>query len=258
MPKSEFDPVEDTPAPKAEPADFRVRIVRKTMLTGDIVHLECKAVEPAELNVEPGAWMFFHMPPTAYCPEGVKRPFSVASDTRDRTVVDFIIRRNPKGICTRWIFEDMRDGDEVTVNGPHGDFRLSGTGREAIFIAGGSGLSAIRSLLFQLVALGVRTPKVSLYFGATNRANLYMTDELSALENVIPNFRFKPSLSRPEPTDNWDGKTGNITILVGDECGDCSEKEAYLCGGPGMIDACIKVLTEHGMPADRIYYDKFQ
>ncbi|HOP63368.1 MAG TPA: monooxygenase, partial [Spirochaetota bacterium] len=33
--------------------------------------------------------------------------------------------------------------------------------------------------------------------------------------------------------------------------------EAYLCGSPGMIDACVKVLTENGIPADRIFYDKF-
>jgi Na+-transporting NADH:ubiquinone oxidoreductase subunit F len=38
---------------------------------------------------------------------------------------------------------------------------------------------------------------------------------------------------------------------------DCSDKEAYLCGSPGMIDACVKVLTDNGMPEDKIYYDKF-
>jgi Na+-transporting NADH:ubiquinone oxidoreductase subunit F len=35
------------------------------------------------------------------------------------------------------------------------------------------------------------------------------------------------------------------------------ELEAYLCGSPGMIDACVKVLTGKGMPEDRVYYDKF-
>ena len=34
--------------------------------------------------------------------------------------------------------------------------------------------------------------------------------------------------------------------------------EGYLCGSPGMIDACIKVLTGKGLPDDKIYYDKFE
>lgn len=33
--------------------------------------------------------------------------------------------------------------------------------------------------------------------------------------------------------------------------------EAYLCGSPGMIDACVKVLTDKGVPEALIYYDKF-
>ncbi len=255
--KADFAPIGEAPAAAEPEEDYLVKVVGKTMLTSDIVHLQCQAVIPETIPLEPGAWMLFHMPPTDYCPEGVARPFSVASDCRDKTKVDFIIRRNPKGICTRWIFEDMNLGDAVVLKGPNGTFRLSNTGREAIFIAGGSGLSAIRSLLFQLLALGPAAPKTTLYFGATNRANLYMTDFLQALEHVLPNFRFVPSLSRPEPDDNWTGKSGNITVTVGEECGDCSQKEAYLCGSPGMLDACIQVLTAHGMPENHIFYDKF-
>ncbi len=36
-----------------------------------------------------------------------------------------------------------------------------------------------------------------------------------------------------------------------------SEKEVYACGSPGMIDACVKVLTGMGVPEERIYFDKF-
>ena len=38
--------------------------------------------------------------------------------------------------------------------------------------------------------------------------------------------------------------------------------EAYLCGSPGMLEACVAVLAPHGIPADRVYvkyteYDKW-
>jgi Na+-transporting NADH:ubiquinone oxidoreductase subunit F len=33
--------------------------------------------------------------------------------------------------------------------------------------------------------------------------------------------------------------------------------EGYLCGSPGMIDACIRVMTSNGITDENIYYDKF-
>jgi aldehyde dehydrogenase (NAD+) len=38
---------------------------------------------------------------------------------------------------------------------------------------------------------------------------------------------------------------------------DLKESEAYLCGSPGMIDACIKVLNKHEIKQANVYYDKF-
>ena len=38
---------------------------------------------------------------------------------------------------------------------------------------------------------------------------------------------------------------------------DCSNKEAYLCGSEGLIEASIKMLKDKGMSEDRIFYDKF-
>lgn len=237
-------------------SDYKVKITKKSMLTEDIVMLRCQAIEPKFIHVEPGAWMYFHAPATDYAPQGVARPFSIASDTKDKRNVEFIIRRNPKGICTKWIFEDMKEGDTVTLSGPNGDFRLQDTDKEAIFIAGGSGLSAIRSLLFQLKNQKVQK-KVTLFFGAVSMKGLYLVDELRALESIIPDFTFIPALSKPEPEDIWNGEVGLITDVVAKYCGDCTDKEAYLCGSPGMIDACLNVLTANKMPLNNIFFDKF-
>jgi Na+-transporting NADH:ubiquinone oxidoreductase subunit F len=77
------------------------------------------------------------------------------------------------------------------------------------------------------------------------------------LEAEIPHFRFIPALSAPEPDDHWNGETGLITDVVPRQVSDASQAEAYLCGSPLMIDACITVLREKGMPEANIFYDKF-
>ncbi|MDD4097895.1 MAG: 2Fe-2S iron-sulfur cluster binding domain-containing protein [Lentisphaeria bacterium] len=237
-------------------ADYRVKVTRMTLLTRDIAMVRCQAVEPRQVHVEPGAWMFFHCPPYEDCPGGVDRPFSIASDPRDKRNLEFIIRRNPVGVCTKWIFENMQVGDEITLNGPHGDFRLHDTTRDAIFIAGGSGLSAIRSILFEMK--NQQSPKKSrLFFGAATCQDLYLLDELRDFERTLPDFHFLPAVSSVRPGDAWDGETGLITTVVARHAGDCSESEAYLCGSPAMVNACINVLTSLGMPCSRIYFDKF-
>ena len=66
-----------------------------------------------------------------------------------------------------------------------------------------------------------------------------------------------PALSKPEPDDDWDGELGLITEVVARHIHDGENKHAYLCGSPGMINACIEILSQIGFSSDQIFYDKF-
>ncbi len=241
-------------ATPAAPREVRVRLAASVPLTADIRLIRVKAIEPAAFGPMPaGAWMQWRIP----APDGtiLRRCFSIASGPADSDSMEFIIRRNPEGLGTQWIFEKAAIGDEVTLFGPNGRFRLQDNDEPAVMVAGGSGLSAIRSLLFALRDSGRRKP-VTLFFGATCRAQLYLLDELEAFTRSIPRLRFIPALSRPEPDDAWDGETGRITEVL-DRLVPEGVHEAYLCGSPGMLEACVAMLAPHGIPADRVYFDKF-
>jgi Na+-transporting NADH:ubiquinone oxidoreductase subunit F len=82
-------------------------------------------------------------------------------------------------------------------------------------------------------------------------------DEIHALEEKMPNFKFVPALSEPQKEDKWEGEVGLITDVVRRMVENGPSSEAYLCGSPGMIDACIKVLNEVKVPPENIFYDKF-
>jgi Na+-transporting NADH:ubiquinone oxidoreductase subunit F len=84
-----------------------------------------------------------------------------------------------------------------------------------------------------------------------------LTEELFALQKELPAFTFVPALSNEPLESDWKGDRGLITDVVSRYFPDCSEFEAYLCGSPGMIDACVKVLVKGKMKPDRIFYDKF-
>ena len=104
------------------------------------------------------------------------------------------------------IFDYLKEGDKLDLNGPHGDFFLRESDREMICIAGGSGLAPINSILYEIRDKNIRR-KATFFFGCVEKRDLYYTDEMKAFEKQIPDFRFVPALSAPREADNWPGRS---------------------------------------------------
>ena len=167
-----------------------------------------------------------------------------------------VIRLVPRGICTTWVFEHLNEGDEVEFTGPFGEFYLSETDAEIIFIAGGSGFAPIKAIL-EGQPDEIDRRGAQFFFGAQAVRDLFYVDLMKEYEEAHPKFKFIPALSSPKPEDNWEGETGLITEVLDRHIEDASGKEFYLCGSPGMIDACLDVLHNKGVSDDDIFYDKF-
>jgi Na+-transporting NADH:ubiquinone oxidoreductase subunit F len=224
-------------------------------LTHDIKGLRIRLVEPQAIEFAPGQYIQLEVPAYGQNPEPVYRPFSIASPPSDGSHVELMIRLVPGGMGTTWVFTVLKEGDPVRLNGPYGHFRLTDTDREMIWIAGGSGMAPFWSILRHLREKGVQR-KCTYFFGAVKPRDLFLLDELRQLEKDLPSFRFVPALSGDD-TGSWTGEKGLITQVVDRHLADGSDKEGYLCGSSGMIDAAVKVLKAKGIPGDRIFYDKF-
>ena len=187
----------------------------------------------------------------------VIRAYSIASDSKDKKNIELLIRYVPNGQATTFVHKALEEGDKIVITGPYGDFFLrEDSKRDMICIAGGSGKAPIRSILAKLKEEGMPR-KVKYFFGARSKRDLYYTEEFEALAKEYPNFEYIPALSEPKPEDEWTGETGLITDVVDRHTKELTEAEAYLCGSPGMIDACIKVLSRHDMKDENILFDKF-
>jgi Na+-transporting NADH:ubiquinone oxidoreductase subunit F len=162
----------------------------------------------------------------------------------------------PGGICTTYVFNHLSVGDSVNVNGPYGDFHLRDSDREIVFVAGGSGMAPIKSMLYDMAERGLGR-KATYFFGARTTRDLFLVEEMRALEGRLPGFRFVPALSNATPEDQWEGERGLITEVLDRRYQSLEHHEAYLCGSPGMIDACVKVLKSKGLPEELVFYDKF-
>jgi Na+-transporting NADH:ubiquinone oxidoreductase subunit F len=235
---------------------YRSELVSLRDLTHDIKELRLKLIEPAEIAFTAGQFVQIEVPPRQLTGVPAYRAYSISSDPQNAREIELEIRYVPNGICTTYVHRHLKPGDPVVFNGPHGEFHLRNSQREILFIAGGSGMAPIKSILLEMAR--TRNPrKTTYFFGAAALRDLFLIEEMRALEGVLPAFHFVPALSAPLPDDRWHGERGLITEVVGRHIPNAADMEAYLCGSPLMINACIAVLKEKGMPGTQIFFDKF-
>ncbi len=182
----------------------------------------------------------------------------IATPPWDRTRAGFM-RVNP-GVCSSYIFS-LKSGDKVTISGPYGEFFIKETESEMIYIGGGAGMAPLRSHLFHLFHTLQTNRKVSYWYGARSKREIFYEEHFREIEKKYPNFTFHIALSEPLPEDNWDGLTGFIHQVVYDRYlskhEEPEEIEYYMCGPPLMNDAVLKMLYDLGVPDEMIDFDDF-
>jgi len=166
----------------------------------------------------------------------------------------------PAGICSSYLFS-RKPGDKVMVSGPYGEFFIKDTKREMIYVGGGAGMAPLRSHLFHLFHTLKSNRKVSYWYGARSKREVFYEEEFRAIEKEFPNFKFNLALSEPHPDDNWTGLKGFIHQVLLDnylkQHEEPEEIEFYMCGPPMMNAAVQKMLYDLGVPDEMVDFDDF-
>ena len=164
------------------------------------------------------------------------------------------------GVGSSYVF-NLKEGDEIQLKGPFGDFLISNSEREMIYIGGGAGMAPIRSHLSHLFEDKKSNRKISYWYGARSRSELYYNEYFDNLSEEYKNFSFHVALSDMKPGDVWKGHQGFIHEVLYREYlkyhPTPQEIEYYLCGPPVMIKASLDLLEKLNVPKNRISYDEF-
>lgn len=207
-------------------------------------------------------------------PEETYRAYSMANYPKEGNIVKLNIRIatppwdrakgtfqkvNP-GICSSFIFS-RKPGDKVMISGPYGEFFIKDTEREMMYIGGGAGMAPLRSHIFHLFNTLKSGRKVTYWYGARSKREIFYEEEFREIEKQFPNFKFYIALSEPKEEDNWTGLTGFIHNVLYNEYlskhEEPEEIEYYLCGPPVMNDAVQKLIYDLGIPDEMLAFDDF-
>jgi Na+-transporting NADH:ubiquinone oxidoreductase subunit F len=169
-------------------------------------------------------------------------------------------KKVPPGICSSYIFS-RKPGDKVFISGPYGEFFIKDTNSEMVYIGGGAGMAPLRSHIFHLFHTLKTKRKVSYWYGARSKREIFYEEEFRRIEKEFPNFQFNIALSEPQTEDRWNGYTGFIHQVLYNEYLSKHETpedvEYYLCGPPMMNDAVLKMLYNLGVPDEMVDFDDF-
>ncbi|MCD9468420.1 NADH:ubiquinone reductase (Na(+)-transporting) subunit F [Photobacterium iliopiscarium] len=155
----------------------------------------------------------------------------------------------------------LKEGDKCTISGPFGEFFAKDTENEMVFIGGGAGMAPMRSHIFDQLKRLHSKRKMSYWYGARSKREMFYEEDFDALAAENPNFVWHCALSDPQPEDNWDGYTGFIhNVLYENYLRDHEapeDCEYYMCGPPMMNAAVISMLKDLGVEDENILLDDF-
>lgn len=200
---------------------------------------------------EPGQFFDIEIPGT-----DVWRSFSPCSLPNDNGDFEFLIRVLPDGKFSNFLRSDAKPGLVVNVRGSSGNFYLHNNGLQPrYFVAGGTGLSPVMSMLRQMHDRGDPN-EARLYYGVNKQEEVFYADEIAALSKKMPNLTAQICVWHAE--EGWTGAKGNaVEILKSDLEANGAKPDMYLCGPPGMVDATNQMCDSLGIPRENVCSEKF-
>ncbi len=232
--------------------EFRSTVETITPLTHDTRMFRFRLDDPSQIEFKPGQFIQFRIPGA-----GEERAYSIASSPNDSGIVELIVRFVPGGLCTTYMFNKLKTGDEIYLTGPYGEFFLrEDTDDPIICVAGGSGSAPVRAIIKYLWEKHSGRKILSFYGGRTPN-DIYFTDYYTELGRDMKDFIHIPAVSDLAQSNGWAGETGLITEVIERHLADASGHEAYMCGPPAMLHYTRLLLVNLGIDPNRIYFDEF-
>ena len=229
-------------------------VARSTSLPDLTKHIEFEMKGVPHFGFVAGQWLSFK----AAKPDGeeITRAYSIASPPDGDNRFALCLNRVQDGFMSNFLC-DLEEGAEISCQGPFGDFILRPPLRDTIFIATGTGIAPLRSMLHWLLADELRHQGKQLWlvFGNRTERDIYYHQEFLRLSANHSNFHYLPTLSRGGP--DWQGLRGYVQEHVPGIVQGRTDMHAYICGLDKMIKANRDLLRGLGWDRRSILYEKY-
>lgn len=185
------------------------------------------------------------------------RSYSIAGAPAEGGDLELCIVRSAEGAGTRYLFEEVKEGDIIRWKGPDGSFTLpENIQKDLVLICTGTGIAPFRSMLRELQLTGASHRNIHLIFGTRTEADILYREELEQLAQEMPGFRFDIALSR-QP--DWTGYQGYLHQIYQKEYAISRPDITFMiCGWSKMIDEAVAhLILDLGYDRTQVLYELY-
>jgi ferredoxin-NADP reductase len=184
--------------------------------------------------------------------KSVTRAYSIVSPP-DGTRFDLCLNEVQDGALSPHLFA-MAPGERIHMKGPYGAFTFRSPASDSLLLATGTGIAPIRAMLLDRLHKDTQN-QYTLLFGVRHPHGLLYRNDFERLAAEHPNFRFWPTLTRPDET--WTGRTGRIQAHLEEAIGERRDLTLYICGLKCMVDEVRSLAKARGFDRRQIVYEKY-
>jgi ferredoxin-NADP reductase len=158
---------------------------------------------------------------------------------------------------TAYLFDDVKEGSELTLRGPQGVFVLpEPIDRDLFFICTGTGVAPFRSMVHHINRYNIPHQNIYLIFGSRHVTDCLYGQELKQLEDELLNYKYLPTFSR-EPENDLVRK-GYVHSVYEEILNDRKpEAYFYLCGWKNMVDEAKQKILALGYDRKAIHLELY-
>ena len=240
-------------APVHRPQRTGAVLAERRSITHDIEEFRFVLDRPQPF--EPGQYALLHLP-------GVEGPraYSMSNVPGDGRTWDFQVRRVPAGRGSGALFDGVRPGTRLEIDGPYGMAWLRRDApRDILCVAGGSGLAPMVAIARAAAAEpALQGRQVHFLYGARTPADVCGEDMLRVLPGWGTRVHYEAAVSAPPAGQAWSGATGFLHDLAQERFGDrLAGMEIYFAGPPAMATAMQQMLLARKVPFTQVHFDQF-
>jgi len=187
----------------------------------------------------------------------LRKPYSIASapwEVAKSAVMQVLVQVEDSGGLDPHL-ELASPGTMLDLEGPFGSFGLPDRiDRPLLFIAGGTGIAPLRSMLIEHLSRPTNQP-VALIYSARSVDEFAFRPELAALESAGRISTYF-TVTREEKPD-WQGRRGRISEALLAEALPSAGSTCFICGPPQLVTDASRLLMTLGVSAERILTEKY-
>jgi toluene monooxygenase electron transfer component len=238
------------------PLRTTARMASVHAITHDISEFRIELTQP--MTFAPGQYALVQLPGVVGA-----RAYSMSSyDNAPTKTLEFQVRRVPQGKGSTVLFDQLKSGDSVQIDGPYGMAYLRDqAARDILCIAGGSGLAPMVSIARGAFATpALQAQKLHFVYGAREPQDVCGQDMVSTLNGWSERGSYHAALSGTDASQTLPaGQLRGYVHEVVDQLygAQLPSMEIYFAGPPLMAQALLKLLVERKVPMEQVHFDQF-